>query len=93
MSQSEDQELFHEILDDLGYDTEDTAEDGEHDILVYRKTISDRVCYHCKEPVQTEESLDKGKEYLIQRINEEDSPFPCTERTFHTSCWDEYQRG
>lgn len=90
MSKSEEG-LFHEVLQDLGHDPQD-LEQGENHILVYREPPSEnRTCHHCKENVHTGESLEQGEEYVLHRVNEEGSPFPLREKTFHVDCWEEYR--
>jgi hypothetical protein len=85
-SEPED-EPFKPLIDDLGL--EERAESQEQ-LLIYRET-PDRECFVCGESIPDHgHALDGGEQYLVQRTNREDSPYPLTERTFHAECWDEH---
>ncbi|MFB6109894.1 MAG: hypothetical protein ABEJ60_03340 [Halodesulfurarchaeum sp.] len=79
---------FEAVLDDLGLGEPDELAEQ---ILIYRGP-PDRECFVCGESIPEDgRNPGEGEEYLIQRVNEADSPFPLTERAFHTECWREYR--
>lgn len=78
-------EPFEPMIEALGLAPQDQAAEK---ILVYRES-PDRECYSCGEAIPSNSrNLDAGEEYLIQRVNEPDSPYPLLERTYHVECWD-----
>jgi hypothetical protein len=84
----QDTEPFQPLIEDLGLGEKD---DAAEQILVYRES-PDRECFVCGESIpEDSRNLDTGEEYLIQRVNEEGSPYPLTERTFHTECWEKHR--
>lgn len=83
----QDTEPFQPLIEDLGLGKQD---DAAEQILIYRES-PERECFVCGESIpEDSRNLDTGDEYLIQRVNEEDSPYPLSERTFHVDCWDQY---
>lgn len=78
-------EPFEPLIEALGLAPPDQAVEQ---ILVYRES-PDRECYSCGESIPANSrTLDEGEAYLIQRVNEPDSPYPSIERTYHVDCWD-----